>query len=161
MNLLLLRHAEAEDSAASGKDSDRRLTEKGRRAAETVASALSRIAEVRRVLSSPLLRARETAELVLKEFPKAPFGLTQALAPGSAVEEIVEELSALDEEDVLLVGHQPHLGMLLGYLVSARRDVEIPMKKAAVSCVAFKSGRPQPPGTLRWLLPPRIAERVR
>ena len=162
MNLFLLRHAEAADAAESGKDSDRRLTEDGRKAARTSASALSRLAKIERILSSPLVRARETAELAGREFPKAPLELTRALAPSAPVEDIVGEIAAAGrDEDVLLVGHQPHLGMLLGYLVTGRREVEIPMKKASVCCVSFRGGRPEPPGKLRWLLPPGVAEKIR
>jgi phosphohistidine phosphatase len=165
VNLFLLRHAEAADAAESGKDFDRRLTEEGRKAAKMSASALSELAKIARIYTSPLVRARETAELAGREFPKAPLELTRALAPSAAVEEIVEIVAALAaagrDEDVLLVGHQPHLGMLLGYLVSGRNDVEIPMKKAAVCCVSFRGGRPEPPGKLRWLLPPGVAEKIR
>lgn len=162
MNLLLLRHGEAEDSAPGGRDADRQLTDSGRKTVRSVAAALAEVAGISRIHASPLTRARETAEIVAKEFPEAALTLTRAMAPSAAVEEILEELEAAGaHEEILLVGHQPHMGMLLGYLVTGRSDVEIPVKKASVSCVAFKNGRPQPPGALRWLLSPRIAEKIR
>ncbi len=162
MKLFLLRHGEAEDDAPGGKDADRRLTENGRRATRSVASALTGVAKVSRILASPLLRARETAEIVAKAFPRAPLAITKALSPSATVEEILVELeSPGEEEGILLVGHQPHLGLLLGYLVTGKAGAEIPVRKSSVSCVAFKSGRPEPPGALRWMLSPRIAERIR
>ena len=78
---------------------------------------------------------------------------SRALEPERDPEEILVEITR-GEGDALLVGHQPHLGALLGMLI-AGRGVEIAMKKASVARVTIE-GRWS--GTLRAYLPPRILE---
>ena len=78
---------------------------------------------------------------------------TQALEPSSNPEEVLDELRAEKAGVVLLVGHEPHLGALLGRLVSGSGGLEIPMKKAAVARLTWEGSGP---ATLRALLPARI-----
>ena len=157
MEIWLLRHAAAEDRADSGRDSDRALTPEGTERARAVALGLAALEPgILRVITSPYRRARQTADAAA-----AALGLpgsvseSRALEPENDPQEILREVSA-GSGDVLLVGHQPHLGSLLGLLVGGER-VEIPMKKAAVARVTL-TGRWS--GTLRALLPPRLLEKL-
>jgi phosphohistidine phosphatase len=160
VNLFLLRHAEAEERSSSGKDADRKLTPGGAETMRIVAHAFERLAEIELILTSPLVRARETAQFVKERFPKAAFETTEALSPSARASEIVDELAGRKEGNILLVGHQPHLGSLLGFLLVGKASVEVPMKKAAAARLSF-SGAVEPPGKLRWLMSPELAERVK
>ncbi len=159
MELWLLRHAAAEDRAASGRDEDRELTEEGARRAREVARGLARMEPgIDLVLTSPLRRARQTAEPVVEALGlEKSFRQTRALEPDREPDEILEEVEGAGHNAVLLVGHQPHLGVLLGALVTGPSGAEIPMKKAAVARVELHGRRR---GTLRALLPAKVLEEL-
>jgi phosphohistidine phosphatase len=160
MTIYLLRHADAEHAGGSGRDADRALSPGGHEAAEAVAAALARVAGIDRIRTSPLKRARQTAEIVAKRFPECPLEDSQALAPGNPPSAVFQEISGLGGGGVLLVGHQPQLGELLAWLLTGREDVEIPMRKAAVAKVRLSGSHPSPPGSLRWLLSSKLAAEI-
>ena len=153
MDIWLLRHAAAEDRARSGRDADRALTPEGLARAEAVGRGLARLEPgISRVLTSPFRRARQTADAAAKSLGIRDVSESRALEPERAPEEILSEIGD-SGGDVLLVGHQPHLGALLGLLVAGARDM--PMKKASVARVTL-DGRWS--GTLRAYLPPKVLE---
>jgi phosphohistidine phosphatase len=159
MDLWLLRHAAAEARAPSGRDQDRELTEEGLERARAVARGLAVLEPgILRVVTSPYRRARQTAEPVAEALRlSAKLSESRALEPDRSPEEILTELEAEDCGSALLVGHEPHLGALLGRLVTGVGSaVEIPLKKAAVARVEWEGGV----GTLRALLPARVLERL-
>ena len=125
MDLILWRHADAEDAAP---DLERRLTQKGRQQAARVADWLrARLPQDFTVLSSPAARAREPAEALLG----AP-RIVDALAPGAPVRRIVEAAGwPRGDGTVVVVGHQPDLGRALAYLV-AGRESEWSLQKGAL-----------------------------
>jgi len=158
MDLWLLRHAAAQERSESGRDEDRELTPDGVKRAERVARGLAALEPaIEAVWTSPYRRARQTAEAAAREL-----GLTRslkemrALEPHRAPREILEELEGEDLAGVLLVGHEPHLGSLLGSLLSEGGPA-LPLKKASVAWVE-RQGRS---ATLRALLPARALERIR
>lgn len=160
MELWLLRHAAAEDRAASGLDEDRELTPEGAKRARAVARGLALLEpRIDLVLTSPYRRARQTADPVVEAFGlEKCFRESAALEPSADPEEILKEVEGEEgREGILLVGHQPHLGVLLGWLVAGGRGPEIPLKKAAVARVEL-SGRRR--GQLRALLPAPVLERI-
>ena len=159
MEIWLLRHAAAEDRAASGRDADRTLTEDGHRRAREVARGLAALEpEIELILTSPYWRARQTAEPAAQALQlTSRLRETRALEPERDPSEILEEIRAENVESVLLVGHEPHLGALLGRLVSGGPGLEIPLKKAAVARVSW-SGTGA--GSLRALLPPKVLGRL-
>jgi phosphohistidine phosphatase len=159
MEIWLLRHAAAEDRSASGRDADRTLTEDGRRRAREVARGLAALEPgIELVLTSPFARARQTAEPVARAL-KLSGGLkeTAALEPDADPDDILAEVRAEKVESVLLVGHEPHLGALLGRLVAGRPGLHIPMKKAALARLDWEGSGA---ATLRALLPARVLGRV-
>jgi len=156
----ILRHAEAEETSPSGRDADRRLTDAGRKRMRLVAKAVAKMdPEYDVVLVSPLVRTRQTAEPVVAAcgFRKALLE-TKSLLPNADPEEILAELGKLGAESVLLVGHQPHLGRLLGRLATGRRDSEIPMKKAGLAEFEIDGDPSIARAELKWLLSPRLLE---
>ncbi len=131
MELLLLRHAEAEDHAPT--DHLRRLTEKGQRQAESVGEYLSEHGvKVDVVLSSPALRTMETAEIVAKRLKATVTPATWAL-PGMSANAAIESLEDFQHcKRVLLVGHQPDIGMLITKLLGLYNDRSLHVRKASL-----------------------------
>lgn len=141
MELILWRHADAEDGAP---DLERRLTEKGRQQAEKVAKWLrERLPEDYELISSPAARARETAEAL-----GVRLRIDDALAPGASSSNIVRAAGwPHGDRTVIIVGHQPDLGRALAQLVAGRQSdlrlqkgalwwleaAEPPLVKAAIS----------------------------
>jgi phosphohistidine phosphatase len=124
MELILWRHADAEDGAP---DMARKLTKKGRKQAERVAEWLEeRLPKDYVLISSPAVRARETAEALGK--PR----LVEALAPGATTKEILRTAGwPGGEGTVVLVGHQPDFGTAIAYVVSGR-ETGWSLKKGAL-----------------------------
>ncbi len=112
MDLILWRHAEAEDGAP---DLERRLTPRGQKHAARVAEwLLQRLPAKFIVLASPARRAQETAQALV-----VPFKTVQRLAPGASVAQILEAAGWPDRKNaVVVVGHQPDLGRTVAQLVS-------------------------------------------
>jgi phosphohistidine phosphatase len=159
MEIWLLRHAVAEDRSESGRDADRTLTEDGHKRAREVARGLAELEPgIDLVLTSPYARARQTAEPAVRALKLAgKLRETQALEPSSDPQEILDEVRAEKAQAILLVGHEPHLGALLGRLVSGGPGLEIPMRKAAVARVTWDGSGS---GSLRALLPARVLARL-
>lgn len=113
MQLILWRHAQAEDSKS---DLERELTAKGRRQAAKVAAWLrKRLPEKCRVLASPAVRARQTAAALGMEV-----SVVERLAPGASVNDVLKAAGWPDAADAatIIAGHQPTLGEVAAQLVS-------------------------------------------
>ncbi len=162
MKIHLLRHAEAEDASPSGRDADRRLSDAGKKRMKSVARAIAKMEPgYDAVLVSPLVRTRQTAEPVAAACGfRRPFLETKSLLPNADPEEILLELGRLGAGSVLLVGHQPHVGRLLGRLATGRRDSEIPMKKAGLAEIEIDGDPAVARAELKWLLSPRLLEEL-
>ena len=157
MELWLLRHAEAEEHAASGRDEDRRLTEAGLEQAEAAGRGIAAVSSgIRLVLTSPYLRARQTAEAAARALGIPSARPIRALEPERDPEQILSEIEEESEEAILLVGHAPLLGHLLGRLVSGGPDADIPLSKASAAWVSLGASLRR--GRLRALLPEPILE---
>lgn len=117
MDLILWRHAEALDGADPGDDLARPLTSKGERQAARVAAWLNRqLPAGTRVLASPAVRTQQTAAALERKFKTAA-----ELAPDGTVEGLLHAARWPDaREPVLVVGHQPTLGLTAAYLLAAQ-----------------------------------------
>jgi phosphohistidine phosphatase len=149
----LLRHADAGDPMAwDGPDSTRPLSDKGRKQVARLGDYLAGIGyEVDVVISSPRLRAEQTAELVADRV-KAKVRVDDRLGSGldlETVDAIVDD--AGDPERVLLVGHDPDFSELLAVLCGA---AGVTMRKGAFARIEVDRPLDAGTGTLRWLLPP-------
>lgn len=153
MLLHLLRHAHAGDPERwDGPDAARPLSPKGRVQADALGAHLSTIAfTTDAVISSPKVRARETAEIVAERL-----GLTIAIDPrlgGGADLRTIEAIldDAGQPESPVLVGHDPDFSELVADLCGLG---SAPMRKGSLARI--ETGRPVRPGsgTLRWFLPP-------
>jgi phosphohistidine phosphatase len=115
VDLILWRHAEADEAGEGIDDLERALTPKGERQAERMADWLRRqLASTTRVLVSPARRAHQTAATLERKFKTV-----EAIAPGGTVDGLLHAARWPDSrEPVLAVGHQPALGMTVAYLLS-------------------------------------------
>lgn len=118
MDLILWRHAEAEELADGLEDPGRGLTPKGERHARRVADWLNRfLPATTKVLVSPALRTQQTAEALSRRFK-----VVEALGPEGTVEGLLAAARWPDaREPVLVVGHQPTLGLTAAYLMTGPR----------------------------------------
>jgi phosphohistidine phosphatase len=128
MDLILWRHAEALEMREVQEDLDRALTPKGERQAQRLASWLNRqLPSSTRVLVSPARRAQQTAAALERKFKTVP-----ALAPDTTVEALLHAVRWPDaREPVLVVGHQPTLGLAAAYLISGQPQAWAVRKGAA------------------------------
>jgi phosphohistidine phosphatase len=135
--LWLLRHGDAEPHG-SRDDASRRLTEKGEAQARAAGAALASLGlEFDSVLSSPRVRARETARLACEAFGSFDVEPCRALAGGFAREDALEVLAGRDPDArVLLVGHEPDFSQLVHDLSGGRADV----KKGGVAALRIARG---------------------
>ena len=158
MQLLVIRHGIAEDAeafAATGKDDSLRpLTRTGKRKMKAGAAGLLELVEEIDVLAaSPLVRARQTASIVGKVYGDIHVDTVNALSPGSDPSALVDWL----EEDasagvVAIVGHEPHLGILVTWLMIASLDSRVEMGKGGAALLDFSSRAEAGTGRLEWLL---------
>jgi len=128
MDLILWRHAEAELLHLGQDDMERSLTPKGERQARRMAAWLNeKLPQSTRVLASPALRTRQTARAL-----ERPFKTTSLLAPGRGIDDLLKAARWPDSgEPVLIVGHQPTLGLVAARLLACA-DQPWSVKKAAV-----------------------------
>jgi phosphohistidine phosphatase len=162
MLLYVLRHAEAEALSPSGLDADRALTDAGAKRMKAVSRAIARMEPAfDAILVSPLLRARQTAEPVAASCHfKDELQVTELLLPGSDPANLIEELATSEWKSVLVVGHEPHMGRLFGRLLSGRKDLDVPMKKASLAVFEIRPNLGATHAELRSYLPPRVLERL-
>jgi len=131
-NLILWRHAEAEAESASGKDSDRVLTKRGRKDAARMAKWLNRYLPAETVIfSSPARRCLETAA-ALHDLNPLDIKVAEFLSIDSSVERIAKEVTTADSsKTILIVGHQPNLGLLIAKLLGMPQSACV-VKKGSV-----------------------------
>jgi phosphohistidine phosphatase len=112
-----------------------------------------------RWITSPLRRARETASILEKAMGFAgEMQTSEALVPEANPMEILEELVGSDE-DAVVIGHEPHMGALLGLLVTGRHNVSIPFKKGMIAGVRLEHAGAVP-GRLFVVLSEKMGARV-
>lgn len=158
MEIYLLRHGIAEEATGNMADEERALTSEGRRKLRELLR-LARTAGVKPevILSSPLRRAGETAEIAREVLGGAPEMLkTTALLPHATPFALWEEIRVHSFADsILLAGHQPQLAMAVAYLLNAP-ELEIDMKKGCLVRVDLSQFGAEPRGLLRFMLSPKF-----
>jgi len=161
MNLFLLRHGLAVDSSKPGfkKDADRPLTPKGKQRLWRVAEAMEEMElEFEAILTSPFVRAAQTAEIIAEAFEIGKKLVTSDhLTPNGNPKLLLEQLNQLSPvpKGVLLVGHEPYLSQLIGLLVAGNTNVLIDLKKGALCKLEIETLRCGRCATLAWLLTPK------
>jgi phosphohistidine phosphatase len=161
--LYLIRHGIAEDRGETWPDDTKRpLTETGMSRMRKATRGLADLGvELDVILTSPLVRTRQTGEIVAAGLdPKPPLVNAEALAPGGTYSAIVAELEKQPRRTrIALVGHEPGIGELAARLIGSRHPIEF--KKGAVCRIDLGEIPPNGPGDLRWMLTPKILRRIR
>lgn len=159
-----MRHAEAETQAQSGRDDARALTVRGRERTRDAAAGLRALGlRFDAILTSPLVRAVETAEVIADEYSKNPSPqVLSALSTDVSPRETLAALASFAlNGSVLAVGHEPQLSKLVALLLTSTGNLAIRFKKGA--CVALDIPKTIEPGAaeLRWLLTQRQLRKLR
>jgi len=163
MKLYILRHGDAVEHGDSRYSEDERpLTSKGTQRTKFLAHALREMEiEFDTILSSPLARARQTAEIVAHglRHEKAP-QLTDHLAPSGSLEKLIGQIHGLHPAPaaVLLVGHEPYLSGLISLLCTGGPGLGLSLKKGAFCRLEVDALSCGQCAALEWLLPPRVID---
>ena len=163
--LYIMRHgiAAARTAATLVDDAKRPLTPEGKQKMREIAAGLVRTGwELDWIVSSPLVRAVETAEIVAEALsPKPPVDFCEALRPGGDPQALVTYLAKRSTyRSVLVVGHEPDLSALAARLIGAGRNANMPFKKGGCCRISFTEFPPKTPGRLGWWLTPRIMRKL-
>jgi phosphohistidine phosphatase len=155
MQLFFLRHGLADRSAWHGNDFKRPLTPKGRSRMQREALQLDRIGlQVDYILSSPLIRAVQTAEIVASVLKRTDrLVLDDRLKPCFDMAKLQALLTDYaDAQKLMLVGHEPDFSTVIGQVIG---EGDVVCKKGSLARIDLDSCHPLH-GELVWLLPPRI-----
>lgn len=157
MKLLLVRHAIAEDaetfSADASADARRPLTEIGRKKMRKGANRLRAQLERMELLAcSPLVRARETAEIIARAYGDVPIVERPELDYRFPPEAVVDWLAQCPEETIVAVGHEPQLSRLSGLLLAGESRSLIVFRKGGAAFFEFPGRAAVGKGVLHWVL---------
>lgn len=161
MYLYIVRHAIAVEAGTPGyeDDSQRNLTDKGRKKMVKIAQGLKELEErLDLILTSPYLRAMQTANLLRKAFnlKKNKVIETEHLTPMGYADQLIHEVNEKygELERIALVGHEPSLSALASVLVAGESDISLTLKKGGVCRLSVGSLQYGRCATLDWLLSP-------
>ncbi len=170
MHVYLVRHGDAGDRTEwAGDDRERPLTDSGREEMLAIAKGIRWLhLNLDTLVTSPLTRAKETADYIAKALRPASYETSDLLAPGCDLRAFGKLLSGYPETQALMiVGHEPDLGEIIAELIGAGTTVRVQMKKAACCCVklatdggATSRSKLAGKGQLVWHLPPQILARL-
>jgi phosphohistidine phosphatase len=163
--LCIVRHgtAVARGSEGFSDDSKRPLTPDGTKRMMEIAEGLCRLRfDVEWIVSSPLLRAAETAQIIAQRAgPSVPFDFCDHLQPGGSPGSLISFLAKhADRRRVLVVGHEPDLSAMAAQLIGAGRHANLKFKKGGCCLIIFDEFPPKSPGELVWWLTPRVLRKL-
>lgn len=161
MRIYLIRHSNAVEVGSEDyeDDSQRPLTERGCKKMEQIAAGLKRLGvNPDLIVSSPYIRARQTAELLAQGLKyKREIAFNKALIPMGEVDTIIGEINEkFMVGELALVGHEPSLSLLIGTLTAGNPELAITLKKGSVCCLAADDLRVERRASLEWLLTPKL-----
>ena len=159
MKLFILRHGAAgqRNLRKYPNDAARPLTSAGKRETLRIARRLFKDkVEFDQIISSPFIRARQTAEIVAKVYTR-DVRFTPHLTPDGLMPELIKYVNRTckDADSVVLVGHEPYLSTLISVLISGKEGANIRLKKGGMLKMDVGSLRFGRCARLDWLLTPR------
>ncbi len=160
MNIFLLRHGIAAEPGAPGikTDAERPLVPKGEQRLCAAAAAMEKLElSFDAIISSPYLRAKQTAEIVARHFKlEKKLTISNDLIPGGNPQALIRQLNGLKPapENILLVGHEPNLSRLIALLATGGTNAAIEMKKGGLCKLETEDLEYGHCATLKWLLTP-------
>lgn len=160
MDLILVRHAIAaeRDPRRWPDDRERPLTPAGiARARQAARGVRALLPKPQRVLTSPLVRAVQTAELLQRGCGWPAGTLCPGLEPGAGPQGLLELLRRAREDRIALIGHQPDLGRFIAHCIGGELgESALDLRKFGMAGVSFQSTLRAGRGRLDWLLRPRM-----
>jgi len=165
MMLYILRHAAAEEASPAGDDGARRLTERSKEKMRGAAAGLREL-ELRfdAILTSPLVRAAQTAEIVSAAYGNEPQPqVLPALASGATAADAVAALRAFSKyENVLIVGHEPQLTAIASIVLAGSAGaVHLRLKTGGCIAIDPPARMDRGGGELLWMLTHRQLRQMR
>ncbi|MBI2620576.1 MAG: phosphohistidine phosphatase SixA [Ignavibacteriales bacterium] len=152
MRLYVLRHGDAVESPYY-HDSQRPLSDRGREQIKAVVRFLKRSrASLDLILTSPLHRARETAEIVQQNMGIHDLMTTESLISGSNLRDLIIVVNDHPVECLLLVGHEPQLSSAISLLTAGDEQFRLEMRKGSLACLETKHPVKKGQAVLSWLL---------
>ena len=162
MDLFVLRHGEAGNRAKMiSADSKRTLTVAGRKEIEDVTEGISHLKiKPDRIISSPMTRARETADILADSQKMSRVEEWPELNPEGSRQQLYDRLSTLrTDSSIVIVGHEPYLTSMICEIIGAPSG-QMALKKGGLARVHVNAFVPKVRGELRWLLSPRLLKRL-
>lgn len=163
IQLYLIRHGVAEEPGKAWPDDARRpLTDEGMARLRKVTRGLGHLGvKMDVLLTSPMVRARQTADIVASGLdPRPHIATMDSLAVGATVTAVFADLEKHSKRaSVGLVGHEPNIGELMGRLLGSKR--EFAFKKGGICRIDVDTLPPTARGELRWFLPPKVLRNIR
>jgi len=163
VEIYLIRHAIAEERGEKWPDDTKRpLSADGIARMRKAAKGLERLGvHFDVVLTSPLVRTRQTADIVASAYEhRPPIVLAESLAPEGEYADVLADLQKHAKRSrIAAVGHEPNIGELAARLAGSRH--RFAFRKGAVCRIDLASLPPSRPGTLRWFLPPGVLRAIR
>jgi phosphohistidine phosphatase len=161
MNLYIIRHAIAVDEGTPEyeDDSQRPLTDKGKKKMRQIAKGLRILgADFDLILSSPYIRAKETAEILADVFKiNKDIAFSDNLIPMGDPDLLIAEMNEkYSANSIALVGHEPHLTALISLLIADNAGVDMTLKKGGVCRLSADDLHHTRKAALEWLLTPGI-----
>jgi len=160
--LYLVRHAIAAERGEEWPDDTKRpLTERGiQRFREAAAGLKALDARIDEIFTSPLVRAKQTADLLAAALqPKPSVKLLSELAPGHSASAVMVQLEKVAKRRrIALVGHEPDLGQLAAYLLGGKRP--LPFRKGGICRIDVEGLASTRGGSLIWFIPPRVLRKL-
>jgi phosphohistidine phosphatase len=161
MNLYIVRHAIALQRGTSSyeDDSQRPLTDNGRKKMEKIVKGLHQLeVELDLILTSPYVRAHDTAKILASEFKlKDKLEFSENLIPPGNFEQLIGEIIAKHNvNNLALVGHEPMLSGFISYLTTGNTNMAMTLKKGGVCYLSADDLGQERRATLQWLLTPAI-----
>lgn len=157
MDLYLIRHADAIALGESGitSDEERPLSDKGEQQSKAMGKFFkSHHIAFDRVVSSPLVRARQTAEIMLKASGQhLDIAFTDALTPDARPKKLARYLTKTGGDKVALVGHLPHMADFTAWIIGGKK-AQIDFEKAGVALVSSGDSPIKGNGVMHWLITP-------
>jgi phosphohistidine phosphatase len=163
MEIFILRHGDANSNSKKIiDDSKRALTDAGIKEIENVSRLFAEFdIEISHVFSSPLKRAMQTSEIILRDQKKAKLSELAELKPEGSPEEICKKIIRQSDSSILIVGHIPLLIETINYICSQKQNAcEISLKTGGLAKIKINAVEPRLQGQLEWLLTPKMIRKV-